>query len=283
MTKAPQNGYLTVDTLLLTEGDRFFVRTGVNTCSLLGVPLYGKLQVLDIDTAAATVTIKVLVGPELRLSRIESRHSPFLSGRDRRQAAPSGCRGGPCRPRPPAGPRARSAARPARRARPAAARCADPHRTPQGRAQRGDRAKWPGASRPGNPPTICWPSSSARAMKSSASTPRSRASRPTSISSSCSPFPTCRWRECPSGDASANAVVQEVGPEACVRLCAPAPLGAGRGARAVRPPSRRQAQRLGLPALHRAGRAPGAGAAATSCSTSTPASTATSKSHRRSW
>jgi hypothetical protein len=60
ITKAPQNGYLTVDTLVITEGDRYFVRTSVNTCSLLGVPLYGKLEILDIDTAAATVQFRVV-------------------------------------------------------------------------------------------------------------------------------------------------------------------------------------------------------------------------------
>ena len=60
MTKAPQNGYVTSDTVPIVEGDRFYVRTGVNTCASLGVPLYGKLEVLDIDTTAATVTILVL-------------------------------------------------------------------------------------------------------------------------------------------------------------------------------------------------------------------------------
>lgn len=60
MTKAPQNGYVTSDTVSIAEGDRFYVRSGVNTCVALGVPLYGKLEVLDIDTTAATVTLMVL-------------------------------------------------------------------------------------------------------------------------------------------------------------------------------------------------------------------------------
>ena len=60
MVKAPQNGYLTSDTILVAEQDRFFLRTGIATCSGLGVPLYGKLEVLDVDTAAQTVKIRVL-------------------------------------------------------------------------------------------------------------------------------------------------------------------------------------------------------------------------------
>lgn len=60
MVKAPQNGYLTVDTVPIAEGDKFFVRTAVNTCALLGVPLYGKIEILDIDSAALTVKFRVV-------------------------------------------------------------------------------------------------------------------------------------------------------------------------------------------------------------------------------
>lgn len=60
MTKAPLNGYVTLDTVPIAEQDRFYLRTAVSTCVGLGVPLYGKLEVLDIDTAAATVKIRVL-------------------------------------------------------------------------------------------------------------------------------------------------------------------------------------------------------------------------------
>jgi hypothetical protein len=60
MVIAPQNGYLTTDTLPIAIGDRFFVRTAVNTCALLGVPLYGKVEVLAIDTSAITVQIRVV-------------------------------------------------------------------------------------------------------------------------------------------------------------------------------------------------------------------------------
>jgi hypothetical protein len=60
MTSAPSNGYVTSDTIVATEGDRFFLRTGINACAGLGVPLYGKLEVLDIDTAAQTVQFQVI-------------------------------------------------------------------------------------------------------------------------------------------------------------------------------------------------------------------------------
>lgn len=60
MTKAPLNGYITSDTLPIVEGDRFFLRTAVNTCAVLGVPLYGKLEVIKIDTATASVTLSIV-------------------------------------------------------------------------------------------------------------------------------------------------------------------------------------------------------------------------------
>jgi len=61
MTKAPSNGYIVSDTVPAIVGDLFFVRSAISTCSLLGVPLYGKLEVLAVDSVAPnTVTIRVL-------------------------------------------------------------------------------------------------------------------------------------------------------------------------------------------------------------------------------
>ena len=60
MTRAPLNGYVTSDTIPIAEQDRFYLRTGVNTCSALGVPLYAKLEILDLDTVNSTVTMRVL-------------------------------------------------------------------------------------------------------------------------------------------------------------------------------------------------------------------------------
>lgn len=60
MTKAPLNGYITSDTIVIAEAARYFVRTGINACAGLGVPLYAKLEVLDIDSVEASVTFRVL-------------------------------------------------------------------------------------------------------------------------------------------------------------------------------------------------------------------------------
>lgn len=61
MTKAPSNGYIVSDTVPIAVGDLFFVRSTISTCSLLSVPLYGKLEVLALDSVAPhTVTIRVL-------------------------------------------------------------------------------------------------------------------------------------------------------------------------------------------------------------------------------
>ncbi len=60
MGKAPLNGYLTSDTVVVAEQDRFFLRSGINTCAGLGVPLYAKLEVLDIDSVEASVRFRVL-------------------------------------------------------------------------------------------------------------------------------------------------------------------------------------------------------------------------------
>lgn len=57
---APSDGYVTQDTVHIAVGDRFLLRSRV-TCSILGgVPEYGKLEVLDIDTTERTVTFQVL-------------------------------------------------------------------------------------------------------------------------------------------------------------------------------------------------------------------------------
>lgn len=60
MTRAPSNGYVVSDTIPVVVGDRFYIRTTVSTCSVLSVPLYGKMEVTAVDTAQHTVTLKVL-------------------------------------------------------------------------------------------------------------------------------------------------------------------------------------------------------------------------------
>jgi hypothetical protein len=62
ITKAVSNGYTTNDTVPFVVGDRFYIRSrsGSDVCPSLGVPLYGKLEVLSVDDAARTVTFRVL-------------------------------------------------------------------------------------------------------------------------------------------------------------------------------------------------------------------------------
>lgn len=60
ITEARSNGYVTDDTVAFTVGNVFVVRGRIGACSALGVPQYGKLQVLAVDTVARTVTFQVL-------------------------------------------------------------------------------------------------------------------------------------------------------------------------------------------------------------------------------
>jgi len=57
---APSNGYVTEDTIHVAVGDRFILRSRA-VCTSLGVPEYGKLEVLEIDAVARTLKFQVLV------------------------------------------------------------------------------------------------------------------------------------------------------------------------------------------------------------------------------
>lgn len=60
ITLAASNGFATRDTIAIVAGDRFYARSRV-VCSSLGVPLYGKLEILSVDPAARSLTFKFLV------------------------------------------------------------------------------------------------------------------------------------------------------------------------------------------------------------------------------
>ena len=60
LTVAPQNGYITEEPLPATIGTVYAVRSRLVCSQLGGVPMYGKLEVLEIDPAAASVTFQVL-------------------------------------------------------------------------------------------------------------------------------------------------------------------------------------------------------------------------------
>jgi hypothetical protein len=58
ITRAPSNGFVSDSAVPVAEGDRFIVRSRV-VCATLGVPKYGKLQILSFQDS--TVTFQVLV------------------------------------------------------------------------------------------------------------------------------------------------------------------------------------------------------------------------------
>ena len=58
ITEAPSNGYVSDSAVPIALGDRFIVRSRV-VCSSLGVPLYGKLEILAFQDS--TVTFRTLI------------------------------------------------------------------------------------------------------------------------------------------------------------------------------------------------------------------------------
>jgi len=59
ITLAPSNGYITDRVIPIAAGERYVAR-GRITCSGIGVPKYGKLEVLSFDDVARSVTFRVL-------------------------------------------------------------------------------------------------------------------------------------------------------------------------------------------------------------------------------
>ena len=56
---APSDGYTTDDPVVIAVGDRFVVRGRV-TCNL-GLTKYGKIEILQLDDVARTVTFRILI------------------------------------------------------------------------------------------------------------------------------------------------------------------------------------------------------------------------------
>jgi hypothetical protein len=59
ITEAPSNGYITDRAIPIAVGERYVIR-GRITCLSIGVPKYGKLEIVSFDDAARTVTFRVL-------------------------------------------------------------------------------------------------------------------------------------------------------------------------------------------------------------------------------
>jgi hypothetical protein len=60
ITLAPSDGYITDQVVPIAEGERYVVRSRV-TCLALGLPKYGKIEILSFDDIARTVSFRVLV------------------------------------------------------------------------------------------------------------------------------------------------------------------------------------------------------------------------------
>src|SRR4051812_7571273 len=59
ITTAPSNGYTTDSVIAIGVGERYVVRGRV-TCLSLGLPKYGKLEVVSFDDVARSVTFRIL-------------------------------------------------------------------------------------------------------------------------------------------------------------------------------------------------------------------------------
>jgi hypothetical protein len=59
ITVAPSNGYITDRAIPIAIGERYAVR-GRITCTAIGVPKYGKLEVVSFDDVARSVTFRML-------------------------------------------------------------------------------------------------------------------------------------------------------------------------------------------------------------------------------
>ena len=60
ITEGLTNGYVTADTIAVAVGERYIGRSRV-ICSALGVPKYGKFEILEIDAIERSITIQGLV------------------------------------------------------------------------------------------------------------------------------------------------------------------------------------------------------------------------------
>jgi hypothetical protein len=58
ITEARSNGYVTDSAVVVSVGERFLLRSRV-ICTTLGVPQYGKLEILALDTKSVTFQVMV--------------------------------------------------------------------------------------------------------------------------------------------------------------------------------------------------------------------------------
>lgn len=58
---APQENYVSQDTVRFRVGDTFYVRSAVESSCVLGIPYYAKLQILSVDDSARAVSFRILI------------------------------------------------------------------------------------------------------------------------------------------------------------------------------------------------------------------------------
>ena len=71
ITVAELNGYVTRDTVDIAQGDVFYVRGRISAICFLGLPTYGKLEVLSFDDDVRTVRFQVLVNTNCGYKSLE--------------------------------------------------------------------------------------------------------------------------------------------------------------------------------------------------------------------
>jgi hypothetical protein len=67
---APSNGYTTDAVIPLAVGERYAVRSRI-TCVSLGVPKYGKIEIISFDDVARTVAFRILTNDNCGFKSLE--------------------------------------------------------------------------------------------------------------------------------------------------------------------------------------------------------------------
>jgi hypothetical protein len=68
--EAVSNGYITDRVIPIAPGERYMVRSRV-TCSALGVPKYGKIEIISFDDVARTVAFRILTNDNCGFKGLE--------------------------------------------------------------------------------------------------------------------------------------------------------------------------------------------------------------------
>ncbi|HEV8600959.1 MAG TPA: hypothetical protein VGQ69_16480 [Gemmatimonadales bacterium] len=69
---APQENYISQDTVRFRVGDVFYVRSAVESSCLLGIPYYAKLQILSVDDSARAVSFQILINANCGYRSLET-------------------------------------------------------------------------------------------------------------------------------------------------------------------------------------------------------------------